>query len=393
VGFVLSWPLELAHADGRPLAACDGGQGPDILIWYRRIAMPPDSVHFNGSVNLPDTETVMREISSRIPRGVRRMTDGETGERLGWIDFQVQKFAAMPEFQPAGTQELSDADLLYMPPLHLADAVAADDVRWPDLGYAAAYTDSYQVFRRLQDGATIPPGVRFQMQYPTPTAPVAGNFVPEGQDRLVASYQAALFADLDRALARLPHEQIAVQWDVAVEFEMLEGCCGFARTALGQITPGLARCADQVPGDVPVGMHLCYGDAGHQHFKQPDSLALQVQVANAVTSAAHRPVNWFSFTVPQAQRDSDYFAPLADLGAGPETELYFALVPYYPARQAADTTAQQVAHIDTHLARSPAGSRDWGICTECGMGRAQADDVPALLDLHRAILDSHGDNR
>ena len=31
--------------------------------------MPPTSVHFNGSVNLPDTETVMREISSRIPAG------------------------------------------------------------------------------------------------------------------------------------------------------------------------------------------------------------------------------------------------------------------------------------------------------------------------------------
>ena len=31
--------------------------------------MPPSSVHFNGSVNLPDAETVMREISSRIPTG------------------------------------------------------------------------------------------------------------------------------------------------------------------------------------------------------------------------------------------------------------------------------------------------------------------------------------
>ena len=41
--------------------------------------MPPSSVHFNGSVNLPDAETVMREISARIPTGVRRMTDGDTG--------------------------------------------------------------------------------------------------------------------------------------------------------------------------------------------------------------------------------------------------------------------------------------------------------------------------
>jgi hypothetical protein len=352
--------------------------------------MPPSSVHFNGSVNLPDAETVMREISSRIPAGVRRMTDGETGERNYWIRFQVQKFGAMPDFQRAGMRELAGRDL---PLLRLADGVAAEDVRWPDLGYAAAYADSYQVFRRLQDDGTIPPAVRFQMQYPTPVAPVSGTFVPDDREQVAASYQAALFADLDRAVAGLPHEQTAVQWDVAVEFAMLEGGFGFTRPPLGQITPGLARCADQVPGDVPVGMHLCYGDAGHQHFQDPDSLAMQVQVANAVTSAASRPVNWFSFTVPQAQRDSGYFAPLAALRTGPETELYFALVPYYPASQPAGTTAQQVAHIDAHLARSPAGSRAWGICTECGLGRVQAGDVPTLLDLHRTILDTHGGNR
>lgn len=120
---------------------------------------------------------------------------------------------------------------------------------------------------------------------------------------------------------------------------------------------------------------------------------MQVQVANAVTAAAHRPVNWLSFTVPQAQRGKDYFAPLAELRTGPETELYFALVPYYPARQAAGTTAEQGARIDTYLARSRAGSREWGICTECGLGRVPADDVPTLLDLHRRILDTHADQR
>ena len=61
--------------------------------------MPPSSVHFNGSVNLPDAETVMREISSRIPAGVRRMTDGEIGERGHWINFQIQKFLASHPFR------------------------------------------------------------------------------------------------------------------------------------------------------------------------------------------------------------------------------------------------------------------------------------------------------
>ena len=82
--------------------------------------MPPSSVHFNGSVNLPDAETVMREISSRIPAGVRRMTDGETGERNYWIHFQIQKFLAMPELESLGSgqaYETDDASAPAMPQL------------------------------------------------------------------------------------------------------------------------------------------------------------------------------------------------------------------------------------------------------------------------------------
>ena len=37
-------------------------------------------------------------------------------------------------------------------------------------------------------------------------------------------------------------------------------------------------------------------------------------------------------------------------------------------------------------ADSPGGTREWGICTECGMGRAGREEMPVLLDLHRQIL-------
>jgi hypothetical protein len=42
--------------------------------------------HFNGSVNLPGAETVMREIAARIPSGLVRIPDGETGDRGSWVD-------------------------------------------------------------------------------------------------------------------------------------------------------------------------------------------------------------------------------------------------------------------------------------------------------------------
>ena len=155
---------------------------------------------------------------------------------------------------------------------------------------------------------------------------------------------------------------------------------------IDQIAPGLVRCLERVPADVPVGMHLCYGDYGHQHFKQPESLRMQVDLVNAVSSGAGRSLNFVSFTVPQARNDSAYFEPLAGLRTGSDTELDFALVPYHPDDQAPGTTAEQIEHIDAALLNSPGGTRHWGICTECGMGRVDAADVPGLLDLHSQIL-------
>ena len=328
--------------------------------------MPPSSVHFNGSVNLPDAETVMREISTRIPSGVRRMTDGETGDRNYWIHYQITKFRQMPEFEAENIGNLyaTDDEAPPMYRIKLAPGASADTIVWPNLGYADAYTESFATFDRLQQEGVIPAGVRFQAQYPTPLASIGGTIVPEDMAAVGVTYEAALFADVDTLLERVPHDRVAVQWDVAIEFGLLEGGFGPA-VPLEGIAPGLVRCIDRVPADVPVGMHLCYGDYGHQHFKEPASLQMQVDVVNAVVAGASRPLSWASFTVPQGPGDADYFAPLSGLNA-PDTELYFALVPYHPGDQAEGTTEAQTEHIDGAL-----GGREWGICTECGMGRVK----------------------
>ena len=349
--------------------------------------MPPTHVHFNGSINLADAESVMQEIASRVPSGLRRVPDGETGDRGNWIFFQMQKFLASPSLVPAGPLEAAEGDYEQVPQVRLADGVDPAQMAWPDLGYAGAYLGSYATFAALRGQGTIPGGVRFQVEYPTPLAAISAYIVPEQQQALLGSYEQAMFADLGRLLAAIPHSEVAVQWDVAVEFGVLEEAFapGGAQ-AFDAITAGLARCVDQVPAEIPVGLHLCYGDYGHQHFKQPQSLALQVRVLDAVIAAAGRAVSFVSFTVPQYQREESYFAPLAGLAADPDTELNFALVPYHPADQAPGTTGEQVRLIDAAVAASPGGSRAWGICTECGMGRVDREDIPVLLDLHRQIV-------
>src|SRR3954468_22655366 len=215
---------------------------------YARSPMPPTSVHFNGSVNLPDGETVMREISSRIPSGVRRMTGGETGDRGYWISFQIEKFLAMPELETVtiGHAYETESDAPEMPQLRLAEGASADTIDWPNLGYADAYAESFEIFDRLQQEGTIPAGVRMQVQYPTPLASMAATIVPEDMQAVAAAYERALFADLDTLLERIPHDRVAVQWDVAVEFGLLEGAMGPGAMPLDAIAPGLVRCLDVV---------------------------------------------------------------------------------------------------------------------------------------------------
>ena len=201
---------------------------------------------------------------------------------------------------------------------------------WPDIGYAEAYLESYRVFARLRADGVIPAGVRFQVEYPTPLASIGGYIVQEQQQVLLGSYERAMFADLDRLLAAIPPGEVAVQWDVAVEFGVLEEAWapGGAQ-AFDAIIAALARCVDQVPAEIPAGLHLCYGDYGHEHFMQPASLALQVRVVNAVTAAAGEAgeLRLLHGAAGPARGELLRAAGRADRGSGHRAELRAGAVP------------------------------------------------------------------
>jgi hypothetical protein len=72
--------------------------------------MPSAHVHFNGSVNPADAESVVREIVARVPSSVPRIPDGETGDRGNWIFFQMQKFLQLPWLVPARPLEAAAGD-------------------------------------------------------------------------------------------------------------------------------------------------------------------------------------------------------------------------------------------------------------------------------------------
>ena len=63
------------------------------------MASKVDLLHFVGSIPLPDGDAVFEALSSSVGGYLRRMPDGETGERIKWIVFQQRMLTAHPAME------------------------------------------------------------------------------------------------------------------------------------------------------------------------------------------------------------------------------------------------------------------------------------------------------
>lgn len=329
-----------------------------------------------GSVPLQDSEAVFRTSTDVLGDRLRRIPDGETGERTNWIGWQVAVMAATPALDLATKP---DDAYTALPLFRIRDGVAAGNVRFGNLGYADAALASYQTFAALKASGTVPANVRFQVSLPTPLAPVAAFVVPDDQAAVEPAYEHQLMVELDAICAAIPHDQLAVQWDVAVEFGILEGAFPSFLTgrddATREAVDRLVRYCGRVPDDVELGIHLCYGDAGHKHFKEPEDTGLLVEVANAASARVTRPIQWLHLPVPRDRDDDAYFAPLDNLKLHPETELYLGLIHMTGGVEAAQ---RRIEAASRHVS-------SFGVATECGFGRRPAETVRDLMQIHADV--------
>ena len=340
--------------------------------------------HLVGSINFDDAESTMRTAAALLGDRLKRIPDGEVGERFHWIAFQPDVLAAAEGIERVGESPIP-LRMLDVRPIRIADGVDAGDLELPPLGYARAARESWAVFERLQGEGAIPAGTRFQVSLPTPIALVASFVRAEDREAFEPVYEAALAAELDEILAAIPHDRLAIQWDAALEFAILETAAyaerGGARyewfeDVWAGTSERLARQLDRVPADVEVGVHLCYGDVAEKHFIEPADTANLVRFANLAVAAAERELTWLHLPVPIERDDAEYYAALAELRIPEETELYLGLV---HREDGAEGAERRIAAARAHVARG------FGVATECGFGRAPEGTTVPLFEAHRAV--------
>jgi hypothetical protein len=342
----------------------------------------PRPVHFVGSISLPSAAAVFECVCRHLGDHLTRISDGETGERglpLPLRDTLVKSISGAAGLAYKCNWYVAG---LVFPLFELASGFKAADIQFGPLGFATAAAESYKTFRALRDAGKIPVGVKMQVSIPTPLMLGLCFTAPEAMPVLWAAYEGAMQREIQALLTAIPATDLAIQWDMSCEFhEVLEGR---NRDLIKVITRGMlvaaaARITDAVPAGVEVGWHFCYGDTGSEegretiHVVEPHDTRVMVEFANDVCEATARSVDWVHMPVPRQRDDAAYYAPLKDLRLKPGMQLFLGLLHKYDG--VAGARRRAAAAIPYFI--------DFGVATECGMGRRLAADIPGLLDLHR----------
>jgi hypothetical protein len=343
--------------------------------------MMPRNVHLVGSVPLKDAREVFATVSAALGPRLKRIPDGETGERSDWITWLEPVFAENPVLEKSDEVFRVHATGTARTRYRLKPGASASDLSFGNLFYADIALQSYGEFAALKRAGKIHKGCRFQVDL-VPAHSVIWLFLQDDLHQAADPlYNEALCREIDKICAAIPHDELAIQFDVAsAVFARLQrnepNAYGRNRAEMlgnfGSILAGLAHC---VPDDVELLFHFCYGDSNHKHVIEPVDMGDMVALANYLTREVRRPIQLIHMPVPRDRSDEAYFAPLTGLKLAPQTELCLGLVHH----------TDGVAGTRARIATAEKFMQNFSIATECGFGRRPPATIPELLRIHAEV--------
>ena len=338
-------------------------------------------IHLVGSIPMRDAAEVFETVSSVLGPRLPRIPDGETGERMGWMGWLNPDFLNHPDLEPTNEtfrpHTTGQATIRY----RLKPGVDSATLKFTNLRQAGVAIDAYRTFARLKSAGKIPPHCRYQFAIAHPISVANHYAVEDAQAAVERAYERALVDQIEKIAAAIPHDQVAIQWDVASAiFASLQRAVPTRHGAtreemLSAYCTSCVRLGAAVPKDIDLLYHLCYGDSGHRHAVEPVDIGDMVEVASRLSSNISRPIQVFHMPVPRDRDDDEYFEPLRRLSIQPQSRISLGLIHLTDGLEGSE---RRRATAERHLS-------DFLIATECGFGRRPPATIPPLLQIHAAM--------
>ncbi len=335
-----------------------------------------------GSIPLGSADEVFAAVGRELDGLVKRVPDGEIGERNDWVAWQSAAFSRIPFVERIETARLAEVGVDQLPKgpqYRVRPGFPTAAVRFGPLGYLDAAADSYEAFKAARAAGKLPAGCRFQIGIATALS-VVGQYVDSAfQAAIEPAYEQRLLEEVDEISMLAPHEDLAIQWNLATELSIIEGQrpVYFDKVWDG-ILERVVRACERVPDGIELGLHFCFRDFEFNGWPLPADLDSIVDLANGISGSVARSVGWMHFPVPEGIGDGTYFAPLRRLTLQPETDLYLGVVHSGAGRKGTGTQIANAASALSHF----------GIACECGFGDIDPAQVPGLLRDHRSCAEA-----
>ena len=250
--------------------------------------MPPRNVHLVGSVPMANAHEVFETVSAALGPRLKRMPDGETGERSDWITWLEPVFADNPALEKSGE--------LFRVHASAPDGALRASRRGRRRRTCASTTCSMPISRWILRDVRGGSSSRARSAgMPIPGRSGAGAFgdlaVP-GRGRPARP----LDPDLQRGgqardrqdRRRSRTTSSAIQFDVAsAVFARLErnepSSYGRNKAEMQETFSNiLVDLGNRVPADIDLLYHFCYGDSNHRHVVEPTDMGDMVEFANCL---------------------------------------------------------------------------------------------------------------
>jgi len=326
------------------------------------------------------------------------LPDGEIGDRSTWITYIARHtYCRHPDLVTLSRHTFEDwKPKHYDDQWRFAVREGVNDIRFTQIGYGDEAKRSYEIFRRLREEGVIPAGIRFLVAYPLTESAVRAFFENARDFELVwRAYNEAVTRELRDLASSIPHEDLAIQWDLARETAAVEGLeFNFQNAELRSLPPdpmerycqALAELSAGIPEDVWLGLHVCYGSLQHKEGKSPDSahfvpirdLGVAVDMLNEGVKACGRRVDYVHMPVQLSEMRDAFYAPLERLEVG-DARVYIGLL---DTSDGVDGALRRISLARQHL-------RSFGVATPCGWGRRPlSQKVGELLNLNRDVAEA-----
>ncbi|HWI22371.1 MAG TPA: hypothetical protein VNT22_07130 [Baekduia sp.] len=332
-----------------------------------------------GSLPVNSTEEAFRAGAEMFGDLVFALPDGETGPRVGWVGYErdqlVRPNAGIDVVEETASPNGIPRHAYETPVFTVKSGVSELHFdTWPRIDDAI---ESYRQFVTLRDAGVIPAGLRFQIGLPFPSSAMNAFKRDFAKDYPIAerAFEDLVRQEIQRLVAVIPPADLAIQWDLAYETQDIEHVLAWTSgDAWERFTGPVTRLTRQIPEEVLVGYHLCYGTFPEWPMYEAQDMSVLVRMANFAVQESGRQVDWLHLAGPRYLRSEDerFFAPLRDLDvAGTRVFLGIVLpIDGVPGLKRRHATASKF--ID-----------EFGVAMYCGFGRQPGQDGNETMRDHR----------